>query len=154
MIELPFIKLYKDSHAPTRAYEHDAGWDLYAHNLGCYPGSPLRYKDMYRAGDIATVHTGIAIAIPTGYVGLIMDRSSMGSKGISRLAGVIDSGYRGEVIVKLTKVAGEKMDYLWLSHGDKVAQLLIVPIPASKLVEVAELPPSERGEKGFGSSGT
>lgn len=154
MIDLHCKKLYEDAKLPTRAYEHDAGWDLYVHNLNSLPGAPLKYKNMYRAGEIATVYTGIALAIPNGYVGLIMDRSSMGSKGISRLAGVIDSGYRGEVIVKLTKVAGEKMDYLWLSHGDKVAQLLIVPIPATKLVEVSDLPPSERGEKGFGSSGT
>ena len=92
---------------------------------------------------------GFAIEIPTGYYAHIYDRSGNASKrGIHIMAGVIDSGYRGEVIVKFDKQGNNCYE-----PGDRVAQLLLVPIPSINFVEVINLPNSDRGTGGFGSSG-
>ena len=95
--------------------------------------------------------TGLAMEIPSNHVGLLFPRSSI-SKTDLRLCnavGVIDSGYRGEIIVKFDK-QGEK----WYHVGDRVAQLMIVPIPSVQFIEVINLPGSDRGTGGFGSSGS
>ena len=96
------------------------------------------------------VSTGIAMAIPKGYAGLIWDRSSMGVKGIHRHAGVIDSGYRGEVKVCLHNTTNESYD---IELGDRVAQILIQKIPLFRIQEVEELDSTKRGSGGFGSTG-
>ena len=124
---------------PTRAYEHDAGLDLFSlerHTL--QPGEGRIFK------------TGIALEIEPGHVGLVWDRSSMGKRGIKTLGGVIDSGYRGEVGVILWNLSKTPQE---IQSGDKIAQLLIQPIVTPQTREVELLSSSERGSGGFGSSG-
>jgi dUTP pyrophosphatase len=97
--------------------------------------------------------TGIAIEIPEGYVGLMFPRSSISKTKqiLSNHVGVIDSGFRGEIRFRFKKLAWDNGDLY--DVGDKIGQLVIMPIPAIELVEVDELSDSERGEGGFGSTG-
>ena len=124
---------------PTRAYEHDAGLDLYA-------------VEAFELAPRATtgVATGVAMEIPPGHVGLIRDRSSMGKRGITTLAGVVDAGYRGEILVMLHNLNDEVIGF---EAGSKIAQMLILPVSTIPVAEVTELGESVRGERGFGSSG-
>lgn len=115
----------------------DAGWDLYANET-----------KVLKKNTTTKISTDIAIEIPTGYFGLIRDRSSMGVKGINVMAGVIDSAYRGEVVVVLHN---NNEDYL-VDKGNRIAQLLILPVIDAELVE-GELTDSTRGTGGFGSTG-
>ena len=131
-------KLTKSASIPTKNQD-DAGWDLYTNEAVTIP-----------AGGTVLVSTGIAMAIPKGYAGLIWDRSSMGVKGIHRHAGVIDSGYRGEVKVCLHNTTNESYD---IELGDRVAQILIQKIPLFRIQEVEELDSTKRGSGGFGSTG-
>ena len=98
------------------------------------------------------------MAIPDGYAGLIWDRSGLGSKGIHRHAGVVDSSYRGEVKVALSNShSGGVSDYLdntyFITKGDRIAQILFQKVPHFELVETEELADTDRGSSGFGSSG-
>ena len=131
-------KLSETANVPTKDKE-DAGWDLYSDESTTIP-----------AGGTMLVSTGVAMAIPKGYAGLIWDRSSMGVKGIHRHAGVIDSGYRGEVKVCLHNTTNEPYD---IELGDRVAQILIQKIPLFRIQEVEELDSTKRGSGGFGSTG-
>ena len=100
-----------------------------------------------------TVGTGLAFEVPPGHVLLIFSRSSQGFKDNTRLAncvGVIDSDYRGEVKVKLTRDDGKPIE---VNHGDRIAQAMLVQTYQTSLVEVDELSTTERGEAGFGSTG-
>lgn len=161
-LEIPHKRLSPTAQSPTRSYEEAAGWDLYADKIEVTKWSPQQYctvggprepkGDKYQicTGDMVKVKTGIAMAIPVGYAGFLWDRSGLGSKGIHRLAGVIDSDYRGEITVILSNVYDAPYE---ISIGDKCIQLVIQEIPKTEFIEVDELPPSERGTKGFGSSG-
>lgn len=127
---------------PTRNNPTDAGIDLYSTmDVELKPGIPTK------------IPTGIAMAIPDGHVGLICDRSGYGSKGIKAFGGVIDSGYRGEVQVVLANLATFEREWFKLPAGSKIAQMLIIPIalPTPQLVDDLDI--TERGDKGFGSSG-
>jgi dUTP pyrophosphatase len=127
---------------PTRARPGDAGVDLYA-------AAPMTLAP----GERATVGTGVAVAIPAGHAGLVTPRSGLAQRhglGIVNAPGVVDSGYRGEIRVILVNHGDEPVS---LARGDRIAQLVVVPVAAADLVEVAELPDSERGEGGFGSTG-
>ena len=136
---LPVKRLTETAVLPTRAYAGDAGLDLYADE----------YR-IVRAGNRAMVNTGLAVAIPPGYVGLIWPRSGLAAKhGISVDAGVIDAGYRGPIKVLLTNSSNEEYT---VRVGDKIAQLLIQPVALMAPVEVDELDASERDAGGFGSS--
>lgn len=163
-------RVSKSAVIPTYAHSTDAGMDLYA--------TAIEYE-----GGCRVVHTGIAVAIPKGYVGLIMPRSSI-SGTCQRLAnciGVIDSGYRGEITLKFdTKyralmpkelkdraksfATGKLWDNIdtdtyncWdkteYQIGDRVGQLIIMPYPKVQFEVVDDLPESERGEGGYGSTG-
>lgn len=125
---------------PTRANPNDAGLDLYANvELHIAPGAS------------AKVNTGIAMDIPQGYVGLIWPRSGLAAKfGVDTLAGVIDAGYHGEIVVILINHGDE---IVYVDHGDRVAQLLIQKIETPIVVEVSSFADSERGTNGFGSTG-
>jgi len=101
-------------------------------------------------GDVASVRTGIAIEFPNGFGGLIEDRSGLALRGISTLAGVIDPGYRGEIRVVLTNLGKQVVE---IKKGDRVAQLRLIQRTAADFVEVSELGPSDRGSRGFGSTG-
>lgn len=140
-INIRFKKLCPEAQMPTYAHIHDAGMDLYASKavtLWAY------HK--------AIVLTGIAIEIPEGFFGLIRPRSGLAVKyGItSTSSGVIDSGYRGEIKVLLHNLGTQRYD---ISIGDRIAQLLILPVLHAVLEETNELSTSTRGEAGHGSTG-
>jgi dUTP pyrophosphatase len=136
---LEIMKLTADAVLPTRAHHDDAGMDLYA--LGEVTLEP---------GTCAVVPTGIAMSIPAGYVGLVADRSSLARKGVKTAGGVIDAGYRGEVGAVLWNISRETVT---LGHGDRVAQLLLLPVATPAVKEVKSLSESKRGKGGFGSTG-
>ncbi len=105
-------------------------------------------------GERRIVGTGLAVAIPPGYAGLVLPRSGLASKKGLTLAnspGLIDPGYRGEVRLALVNLDREEV--VEVKKGERVAQLVLVPVAGLELKEVEELPPSERGEGGFGSTG-
>jgi dUTP pyrophosphatase len=127
---------------PERAYAGDAGLDL----ASCE-------RVQLGPGERALVPTGLAVAIPEGYAGFVQPRSGLALRhGISivNTPGLIDSGYRGELRVTLLNT--DPREPFTVEPGMRIAQLLIVPIPEVELVEVDELPASERGARGFGSS--
>ena len=132
-------KLFPSAELPTKATSDDAGWDLYSSEDVTIP-----------KGATVLIGTGISMAIPRGYAGLIWDRSSMGVKGIHRHAGVVDSGYRGHVKVCLHNSSEE---FYHIKRGDRIAQMIIQEVPTFNLNEVDNLDDSERGDGGFGSSG-
>ena len=126
---------------PTKANLTDAGFDLYASMEGSTILNPREVK---------LIPTGIAMALPRNYAGLIWDRSSMGVGGIHRFAGVVDSGYRGEIKVCLYN--SNDRPYL-VNSGDRIAQILIQKVDNFYLREVENLNETDRGDGGFGSSG-
>lgn len=141
-MQVNYSKLDKELPDPRQAHSGDAGIDLYARE-----GVELK------PGDRAVVPTGLTVAIPEGYAGLVIPRSGHAAKGgigIVNAPGVIDSGYRGEVAVILVNHGSEPV---WFERGDRIAQLVVVPVPAVEWTETAELPPTERGADGFGSTG-
>ena len=118
-------KLTDTATMPTKSRKTDAGYDLYAdEDIAIYPE------------DTKLISTGIAFAIPDGYAGLIWDRSGLGSKGIHRHAGVVDSSYRGEVKVALSNSRSSDKDNIYfISRGDRIAQILFQKVPHFELVE-------------------
>lgn len=130
--------------APTKAHEHDAGWDLYASH-----GAIVTHEA------VTSVGTGISVDIPKGYVGLICPRSGLASQGITVVnsPGIIDCGYSGEIRVLLHSVVdGTKA----LQPGDRIAQLVLQKLPKHgqrRIKLVDSLADRGRGAKGFGSSG-
>jgi dUTP pyrophosphatase len=142
VIELPIRRLRPDAVVPARAYSGDAGLDL----------SSCERVEL-APGERALVPTGLAVAIPEGYAGFVQPRSGLATKhGISivNTPGLVDSGYRGELLVNLVNT--DQRDAFVVEPGMRIAQLVILPIPELELVEVDELPESERGVRGFGSS--
>lgn len=124
---------------PTRAHPDDAGLDLYAlEDVLLEPGQGKAAK------------TGIAIALPVGHVGLVADRSSLAKKGVKTAGGVIDAGYRGEIHIVLWNISQAAVQ---LKKGERIAQLLILPIWTPAVAEVDSLDETQRGTKGFGSTG-
>lgn len=139
MKTIPFKKLDPRATLPTRAHEDDAGLDIYLlDSVTLEPGAGSALK------------TGVAMAIDVGFVGLIADRSSLGKKGLKTFGGVIDSGYRGEIQVLVRNFSNEVME---LKAGDRIAQMLILPIATPRVEPVEELDSTRRGSGGFGSSG-
>ena len=142
MIELPIRRLHEDALVPSRAYAGDAGLDLAA----CE-------RVELGAGERAMVGTGLAIAIPEGYAGFVQPRSGLATKhGITivNTPGLIDSGYRGEL--KVTLLNTDARESLVVEVGMRIAQLVVLEVPGVDPIEVDELPDSERGVRGFGSS--
>ena len=142
MTELLIKKLRDDAVVPTRAYDGDAGLDL----------SSCERVEL-GPGERALVGTGLAVAIPEGHAGLVQPRSGLASRhGITivNTPGLVDSGYRGELrIILLNTDASEPFV---VEPGMRIAQLVVVAVPELDPVEVDELPASERGVRGFGSS--
>ena len=140
---LPMKRLHPDAVLPRRAYDGDAGLDLHAvEALTLAPGAR------------AMVGTGIAVAIPHGHAGLVLPRSGLAAKrGIALVnaPGLIDAGYRGELRVLLLNTDRETP--CEIAVGDRIAQLVVIRVELPQTVEVDELPDSERGSGGFGSSG-
>ena len=142
MIELPIRRLRDDAVVPERAYAGDAGLDL---------ASCERVE--LRPGERATVGTGLAIAIPDGYAGFVQPRSGLAARHgltIVNTPGLVDSGYRGELRVVLLNT--DESEAFVVEPGMRIAQLVVLQVPGIDPVEVDELPESERGVRGFGSS--
>lgn len=142
MIELAIQRLREDAVVPTRAYSGDAGLDLAA----CE-------RVELGPGERATVGTGLAVAIPDGYAGFVQPRSGLAARhGITivNTPGLVDSGYRGELRVILLNT--DTSEPFVVEPGMRIAQLVVMPVPELDLIEVDELPESERGVRGFGSS--
>jgi dUTP diphosphatase len=142
VIELPIRRLRPDATVPARAYAGDAGLDLAAcERVELAPGAR------------AVVFTGLAVAIPDGYAGFVQPRSGLAARHgltIVNTPGLVDSGYRGELQVILLNTDAEHA--FVVEPGMRIAQLVVVPVAELELLEVDELPASERGVRGFGSS--
>ena len=142
-MRIEFRKLDPDVALPRRARDGDAGLDLQANDtLKVGPG------------ERAMVPTGLAVAIPAGHAGLVLPRSGLASRQGLTLAnspGLIDEGYRGEIIVAVVNLDPDQP--VEIRKGDRIAQLVVVPFAGIEPAEVAELPQSSRGEAGFGSTG-
>ena len=142
MTELPVKRLHAEAILPTRAYEGDAGLDLSA----CE-------RVELGPGERAVVSTGLTVAIPAGHAGFVQPRSGLASRhGIAVLnsPGLVDAGYRGELRVVLLNT--DRAERFVVEPGMRIAQLVVVPVAMAEPQEVTELPASERGERGFGSS--
>jgi dUTP pyrophosphatase len=142
VIELPIRRLRPDAVLPRRAYAGDAGLDLAA----CE-------RVVLGPGERAVVPTGLAVAIPDGYAGFVQPRSGLAARsGISfvNAPGLVDSGYRGEIRVVLLNTDREHA--FTVEPGMRIAQLVVMQVPEVEPLEVEELPESERGVRGFGSS--
>ncbi|MEE9390217.1 MAG: dUTP diphosphatase [Candidatus Aminicenantaceae bacterium] len=138
-MKLKVKRIHEDAKLPLYQHKGDAGLDIFS-SIDC----------VLEKGEVKPVSSGIKVAIPEGYVGLIWDKSGISLKGVHRLAGVVDSGYRGEVKVVMVNLGDEPFV---IEKGMKIAQLLIQPINEVEVVEVEELEETSRGEEGFGSTG-
>ena len=142
MIELAVRQLHEDAVLPARAYDGDAGLDVAACER-CELGP----------GERAVVGTGIAVAIPEGHAGFVQPRSGLAARhGITLVnaPGLVDSGYRGEIRVVLLNTDREHP--FVVEPGMRIAQLVVLPVALVDAIAVKELPDSERGVRGFGSS--
>lgn len=144
MIEVQVVRLRTEATLPGRAYVGDAGLDLATcERLELAPG------------ERAVVPTGLAVAIPEGFAGFVQPRSGLAARhgiAVVNSPGLIDSGYRGELRVVLLNTDRERA--FVAEPGERIAQLVVLPVPELELVEVDELPGTERGVRGFGSSRT
>ncbi len=142
-MELPIQRLDPSAVLPSAAHPGDAGLDLSAvEDVVVEPGAR------------AMVRTGIAVAIPDGHAGLVLPRSGLASRRGLTLAnapGLIDPGYRGEVICAVVNL--DRAESVEVRRGDRIAQLVVVRLPDARPVWVDELPSTVRGEGGFGSTG-
>ena len=139
---IKFKRLTETSVTPARKTEVAAGFDIYSD------------QDLARVhfGQVASISTGIAVAIPDGFVGLIKPRSGLAvSRGVDTMAGVIDSDYRGEIRVVMTVHSTDIVPFR-VERGERIAQLIVVPAMLVS-TEVDELDDTTRGKKGFGSTG-
>jgi len=143
-VELPFKRVRPEGALPSSQHDGDAGLDLRA-----------AVDATVKPGERVMVPTGVAVAIPDGHAGLVLPRSGLASKQGLTLAnapGLIDAGYRGEVICSVVNL--DREEAVEIRTGDRIAQLVIVAVPAVAAVWADELRESRRGEGGFGSTGT
>ncbi len=140
VILIKIKKLSENATLPRYAKPGDAGMDFYSNE-----------ETTILPNERKLISTGIVMAIPPGYVGLIWDKSGIATKyGIKTMAGVIDSGYRGEIKILIHNLSNQIHK---IEKNTKIAQMLIQPIECRKVIEVEELDQTERGEGGFGSTG-
>ena len=145
-MDVKFKKLHDDAKIPSYAHDTDAGLDLTAVSFT---------QEFDKSNKLVLVyHTGLAVEIPEGYVGLIFMRSSVSNKSISltNAVAVIDSGYRGELLLKY-KITTDSLPTIY-QPGEKIGQLIIIPYPKIEPIEAEELSSSDRNEGGFGSTDT
>ena len=141
-MKISFLKLDSELPTPRHAHPGDGGVDLYA-----------RENAHLEVGDRVLVATGVAIAIPDGFAGLVVPRSGLAIRdgiGVVNAPGLIDAGYRGEIKVILINHGREAVD---VSRGERIAQLVVAPVVVQDWVEFDELPETTRGVGGFGSTG-
>ncbi len=138
-LKLKVKRIHPGAKLPSYAHPGDAGFDLFSsidHDLA--------------AGEVKAIPTGIQMAIPKGFVGLVWDKSGISLRSVHRLAGVVDAGYRGEVQVVLANLGREPYA---VKKGMKIAQMLIQPVETVEIMEADELDDTSRGPGGFGSTG-
>ena len=143
MTSLPVRRLRPEAVLPSRAYAGDAGLDLSAAEAV-----------VLGPGERAVIGTGLAVAVPEGHAAFVQPRSGLAAKhGITivNAPGLVDSGYRGEVKVVLLNTGDEPFA---VAPGMRIAQLVVLPIATAEPIEVEELPRTERGDRGYGSSGS
>lgn len=133
------VKLDSGAKKPTRAHDTDAGLDLYAMHGG-----------LVRSHQSATFHTGVRVELPEGTAGVIMPKSGLMTRYDLLAFGIVDEGYDGEILVHIFNLGGE--DYI-VNPGDKITQMLIVPVRYEPVEIVGTLNAGARGDKGFGSTG-
>lgn len=141
-MQITFQKLDRELPTPTQAHPGDGAVDLYARQAMTLAG-----------GAWALVPTGVAVAVPEGYAALVVPRSGLAARhgvGVGNAPGLVDSGYRGEVGVIVINHGSEPFE---IARGDRIAQLMVVPVASQEWVEVEELPDTSRGAGGFGSTG-
>ena len=140
MVNVKVKKLNPEAIIPSYAHENDAGMDIYS----------IEDKTIL-PGERELISTGISMEIPEGYVALVWDKSGLAAKqGLKTMGGVIEHTYRGEYKIILFNSSNQEITIL---KNQKIAQILIQPIVSARLQEVDELSDTERGSKGFGSSG-
>jgi len=133
------VKLDEGAKMPTKAHEEDAGFDLYS-----------REDKTIKARSGECFDTGVHIGIPNGMVGFLKSKSGLNVRHCLLGEGVIDAGYTGPIVVKLYNHSDQDYE---VKQGDKISQIVFLPIPEISLTEATELEESERGEGGFGSTG-
>lgn len=140
MLKIKFTKCHEDAITPKYAHEGDAAFDFYSVE-----------DHLLKVGEKKLISTGIKLAIPEYHVGLIWDRSGLAAKnGIHVMAGVIDSIYRGEILIVLKNLGEEDFQ---IGKGMRIAQMLIQPVVTVNLEETENLDDTERAENNFGSTG-
>jgi dUTP pyrophosphatase len=144
VIELPVVRLREEATLPGRAYSDDAGLDLATCD-----------RVELAPGERCVVSTGLAVAIPEGFAGFVQPRSGLAARhgiAVVNSPGLIDAGYRGEIRVVLLNT--DRAETFVAERGDRIAQLVVLAVPELEPIELEELPASERGVRGFGSSRT
>lgn len=142
-MQITYVRIDGELPVPSPAHIGDAAVDLHS-----------RVDFVLQPGERSAIPTGLAIAIPEGYAGLVLPRSGHARRhgvGVVNGPGLIDSGYRGEISVLLINHGDENVEF---ERGDRIAQLAIVPVPVVTWVEVDSLNDTERGSGGFGSTGS
>ncbi len=139
-MKIKIVKIEEDAKIPNYANLSDAGMDLFSIE-----------EVVLKIGERQAIRTGIKTEIPDGYVGLVWDKSGLAlNNGIKTMAGVIDSGYRGEIKIVLINLGDEDFE---IKKGQKIAQMLVQKVERPEIELVDELNATERGENGFGSTG-
>lgn len=138
-MELKVKRIHPDAKLPVYGHAGDAGLDLFS----------VADREL-APGELFAVPTGVQVAVPSGHVGLVWDKSGISLQGVHRLAGVIDAGYRGEVQVVMINLGGTPFA---IRKGMKIAQMLVQPVAAVTVVESDALDDTSRGQGGFGSTG-
>jgi len=138
-MQLKVKRIHPEAKLPVYGHPGDAGLDLFS----------VADRDI-APGEVFAVPTGIQVAVPAGHVGLVWDKSGLSLKGVHRLAGVVDAGYRGEVQVVMINLGDAPFA---VKKGMKIAQMLVQPVAAVAVVEVESLDDTSRGQGGFGSTG-
>lgn len=133
------VKLDKESYMPEKAHKSDAGYDL-----------RTPYELTVKAGGSAVVYTGVHMVIPEDFCGLLVSKSGLLTKHSITTTGLVDARYTGEIVVK---VQNHGKDDYHFNKGDKVSQIVILPVAFTCITEIEDLPKTERGSAGFGSSG-
>ncbi|MDE2425746.1 MAG: dUTP diphosphatase [Elusimicrobia bacterium] len=150
-MDLKIKKLYEDAKIPSYGSEEAAGLDLYTYlderlrECGIW----LQTESVYHNKSVYVINTGLSLELPKGTVGIIRPRSSAFRKGLM-ISGVLDSDFRGQVMVQVWNISNQDIS---LHHGDRIAQLIVMPYIKVNIEEVLELSNTIRGENGFGSTG-
>lgn len=138
MTDIINVKLDKGAYMPTRAHDEDAGADI---------RTPISF--ILEAGGSATIHTGVHVELPYSTVGMLKSKSGLNVKHSIVTEGVIDEGYTGEIVVKMHNLGDQHKVF---TRGDKITQLVVMPVVRTKFREVTEVFGGERGDNGFGST--